>query len=70
MFNGNRDFPGDPAVKTSSSSAGGKGLIPHAVEQPRKQNMKQMQYCNKFNKDFKNGPQQKIKKRENISNQS
>ena len=53
-------LPGDPAVKTSSPSAGGKGLIPHAVEQPKKkQNIKQREYCNKFNKDFKNGPHQK-----------
>ena len=28
--------------------------IPHA-SQPKNQNMKQKQYCNKFNKDFKNG---------------
>ena len=29
---------------------------------PRIQNIKQKQYCNKFNKDFKNGPHQKKKK--------
>ena len=28
--------------------------IPHA-SQPENQNIKQKQYCNKFNKDFKNG---------------
>ena len=27
----------------------------------KKQNIKQKQYCNKFNKDFKNGPHQKKK---------
>ena len=27
-----------------------------------RQNMKQKQYCNKFNKDFKNGPHPKKKK--------
>ena len=32
--------------------------IPHA-SWPKKQNIKQKQYCNKFNKDFKNGPHQK-----------
>ena len=30
--------------------------------QPRKQNKKQKQYCNKFNKDFKNSPHQGKKK--------
>ena len=54
-------------VKTSSSDAGGAGSIPgrgakipHA-SQPENQNIKQKQYCNKFNKDFKNGPFQKKK---------
>ena len=44
---------------------GGTGLIPgrgakipHA-SLPKNQNIKQKQYCNKFNKDFKNGPHQK-----------
>ena len=32
--------------------------IPHA-SWPKNQNIKQKQYCNKFNKDFKNGPHQK-----------
>ena len=32
--------------------------IPHA-SQPKNQNIKQKQYCNKFNKDLKNGPHQK-----------
>ena len=56
------DFPGGPAVRTSPSKAGGAGLIPgqrtkipHA-SQPKNQNIKQKPYCNKFNKDFKNGP--------------
>ena len=35
--------------------------IPHA-SRPKNQNIKQKQYCNKFNKDFKNGPQPKKKK--------
>ena len=52
-------------VKTSPSNAGGVGLIPgqgakipHASG-PKNQNIKQKQYCNKFNKDFNNGPHQK-----------
>ena len=61
-----RDFPGGPVVKTSPSSLGGVGSvvprrgakIPHAL-QPKHQNIKQKQYCNKFNKDFKNDPHQK-----------
>ena len=54
-----RDFPGGPVVKALPSNAGGTGLIPgqeaktpHASG-PKKQNIKQKQYCNKFNKDFK-----------------
>ena len=53
-------------VKALSSSAGGAGLIPgreakipHA-SQPKNQNIKQKQYCNKFNSDLKNGPHKKI----------
>ena len=49
-------------VKTLPSNAGGADLIPdrgaeipHAWR-PRNQNIKQEQYCNKFNKDFKIGP--------------
>ena len=34
--------------------------IPHAA-QPKNPNIKQKQYCNKFNKDFKNCPQQNKK---------
>ena len=52
------DFPGSPVVKTSLSNAGGAGTIPgqgaripHASG-PKKQNIKQKQYCNKFNKNF------------------
>ena len=53
-------------VKTLSSNAGGAGLIPgreakipHA-SQPKNQNIKQKQNCNKFNSDLKNGPHKKI----------
>ena len=48
-------------VKTSPSNAGGAGSIPgqeakipHAV-QAKKQNIKQKQYCNRFDKHFNNG---------------
>ena len=63
-----RDLPGSPVVETSPSNAGGASSIPgwgakipHAWR-PKNQNIKQKQYCNKFNKDFKNGPHQKKKK--------
>ena len=56
-------------VKTSLPNAGGAGSvpgqgakIPHA-SQPKDQNIKQKQYCNKFGEDFKNGPHQKKKKK-------
>ena len=53
------DFPGSPVVETSPSNAGSEGLIsgqrakiPHALW-PKDKNIKQKQYCNKLNKDFK-----------------
>ena len=59
------DFSGGPVVKTSTSNAGDVGLIPdpgtkypHA-SWPKKQNVKQKRHCNKFKKDFENGPLQK-----------
>ena len=62
-----RDFPGGPVVKTLPSSAGREGLItgqgakiPHVLW-PKSQNIKQKQYRDKFNKDFKNGPHKKKK---------
>ena len=59
-----RDFPGSLVVKTSPSSAGDAGLIPgRAAKIPHAswpKNIKQKQYCNKFNKDLKkNDPHQK-----------
>ena len=57
-----RGFPGGPVVKPSPSSAWGTGSvpgqgakIPHA-SWPKKQNIKQKQYCNRLNKDFESGP--------------
>ena len=38
-----------------SNAGGGQGAkIPH-TSQPKRQNIKQKQHCNKFNKDLKNG---------------
>ena len=55
-------------VKTLPSNAGGAGSIPgggakipHASG-PKNENIKQKQYYNKFNQDFKSGPHQKINK--------
>ena len=51
-------------VKTSPSDRGGVGSIPGlGADSPhdtgaRNPNVKQKQYCNKFNKIFKNGPHQ------------
>ena len=49
-------------LKTLPSKAGNMGSIPgrgtkipHAL-QPKIQNIEQRQYCNKFNKNYKNGP--------------
>ena len=55
-------LPCGPVVKTLPSNAGDAGLIPgwgaempHA-SQPKNQNIKQKHFCNKVNKDLKNGP--------------
>ena len=64
-----QDFPGGSMVKTRHSNAGGVSSIPgrgakipHASG-PKNQNIKQKRCCNKFNKDFKNGPHQKSLKK-------
>ena len=55
--------PGGPVVKTSPSAAGGVVSIPGWIPEspyvlwPKNQNIKQRQYCNKLNKEFKNGLQ-------------
>ena len=60
-----QDFLGGTEVKTSSSTAGAEGLIPDQGAKipytlwPKTQTIKQKQGCNKFSKDFKNGPHQK-----------
>ena len=54
------DFLGGPVVNTLPSNAGGMGSIPGPGAKipyaSKKQNIKQKQYCNKFNEDFKNCP--------------
>lgn len=55
-----RDFPGGPVVETSPSNTGGAGMIPCQrakippclVAQNTKQNIKQIQHGNRFNKDL------------------
>ena len=55
-----RDFPDSPVVKTSLFNAEDMGSIPdwgtkipHALR-PKNQNIRQNQYYNQFNEDFKN----------------
>ena len=50
------------AKKLPCNAGGDMGSIPDwraKIHLPENQNLKQKQYCNKFNKDFKNGPHQK-----------
>ena len=60
-----RDFPGSPVVKIlpfnmgGASSTLGWGVKISHVLWPKNIYIKQKQYCNKFNKDFKNGLHQK-----------
>ena len=58
-------------VKASPSNAGSAGsvpsqetTIPHASWPKKSKHKKQKQYCNKFNKEFKNGLHEKSLKRE------
>ena len=59
-----REFPGGPVTKISPPGRGVcvrflvRELRSHMPQNKTKQNVKQKQYCNKFNKDFKNGPYQ------------
>ena len=67
-------LPGGPVVKTSHSISGGARSIPHQGAKiphalwPKNQNIKQKQYCNKFNKDFKIVPIKKKKKEQGLWN--
>ena len=67
-----RGFPGGPVVETSPSNTGSAHMIPCQSQDPTmpcgsknktKQNIKQIQHGNRFNKDLKNGPHQKIFKK-------
>ena len=70
-FSNEGDFPDGPVVKISPSKCRGCGLdpwsgakVPHAVrlkknKKQKNQDIKQKKYCNKCNKDFKNGPYKK-----------
>ena len=58
-----KDFPGGPVVENSPSNAGvvgsipGQGIkIPYALGSNLPLNIKQKQYCTKFNKGFLNDP--------------
>ena len=52
--------------KTLPSNAGGAGSIPGwgvkipCALRPKNQNIKQKPYCNRFHKDFKNGPHKNV----------
>ena len=52
------DFPGLPLQGVWVRSLV-RELRSHMPRGQKKQNIKQKQYCNKFNKEFKNGPHQK-----------
>ena len=66
-----RNSPGGPVVMTLPSNEGDEGSNPgqgtkiSEASRPKKQNIKQKQYYNKFKKDFKNCPHQKICKNNN-----
>ena len=67
-----RDFSGGPAVRTLLFNAGDMGSIPSQgakiLQALWPKNIKQKQYFNTFNKDFKNGTHEnnfKGKKRKN-----
>lgn len=57
-------------VKTLPSRAGGEGSIPGwgaKILWPKIQSIKEKQYCKKFKRDFKNGPQGKnLKKKKKL----
>ena len=62
------DFPGGPVVKALPSSAGDACSVPgwELRSMPcgqKKQNIKQKQYCNKFNEDLKKKFTSKKRKR-------
>ena len=61
------DIPGGSVVRALPSNVEGEGLIPGweaKIQKKKKKHKQQKQYCNKFNKDFTNGPHQKKIKKE------
>ena len=62
-------------VGTLPSYAGGAGSIPGQgaktprASWPKSQNIKLKQYCNRFNKDFKNGPHLKKKSKDRVGSE-
>ena len=48
------------SVRGAGSIPGWEAKVPHA-QVPKKQNIKQKQYCNRFNKNLKTGTHQKQK---------
>ena len=67
------NFPGSTVVKDFALQCRGVQvrfligeLRSHMASWPKNQNIKQKQYCKKFNKDFKNGPHQKKEKKKSL----
>ena len=64
-----REVPGYPVINTSLSSAGGLSSIPGwgtkipHTSWPKKQNIKQRQYCNKLKNDLKKKKEKKSKEK-------
>ena len=61
------DIPDGPVVRALPSNVEGEGLIPGwgaKIQKKKEEHKQQKQYCNKFNKDFINGPHQKKIKKE------
>ena len=57
-----------PSNEGSEGSIPGQGAKILHAQWPKKQNMKQKKYCNKFNKDFEIGQhQKKILKKKNVN---
>ena len=59
----NQGLPSGLVVKALPSKVGGVGSIPGGAKiphtwRPKKQNIRQKQYCNQFRRDFKNVPHQ------------
>ena len=52
-------FPASPALQADSLPSEPLGKPTYLMAKKIKQNIKQKQYCNKFNTDFKNGPHKK-----------